>query len=290
VRRFDLLQPDSIDQAVALLSQHGEDARLIAGGAMLTILLRQRLIAPRYLISVADVPGLARVEARNGSLQLGAAATLSTIERHPMVRQRYPVLAEALHLVGNVRVRNVATIGGHLAHADIHLDLPPVLLALGAAVTAQGPRGQRRIALDDLFVGYYQTCLAPDEVIVSMHLPAPPVDDHGVYLKHCSLSPNDWPTVGVAAFVRTQNGRAADVRIVAGSVAERPLRVSDAEALLVGDGFTAASVEEVARRYAQAADPLPDVRGSADYKRRITHVYVRRALLAAAHRAGLDIA
>src|SRR5207253_10771546 len=142
-------------------------------------------------ISVLSIPGLGDVAAPDGGLRVGAAATLSSIEKNAGVRQRYPVFTEALRVVGNVRVRNVATIGGHLAQADVHLDLPPVLLALNAAVEVRGPAGARRVALEDLLVGYYETSLAPGEVITAVDFPSPPPNLHGVYLKYCSLSPND---------------------------------------------------------------------------------------------------
>jgi len=289
VRSFDLLQPTSIDEATSLLRQHGDEAQLIGGGAMLAILLRERLISPAVLISVLSIPGLGDVAASEGGLRIGATATLSSIEKNAAVRRRYPVFGEALRVVGNVRVRNVATIGGHLAQADVHLDLPPVLLALNASVTARGPDGERRIPIEDLFVGYYETSLAADEMIVGVELPAPPAGLTGAYLKYCSLSPNDWPTVGVAAFFQADDGRASDVRIVAGSVSERPLRLAEAESLLREERLQGTAVAEVARRYAAAADPLPDVRGSVEYKRKVTEVYVRRAVEAAATRAGLSI-
>ncbi|MBM2810139.1 MAG: carbon-monoxide dehydrogenase medium subunit [Chloroflexi bacterium] len=289
MRAFDLLQPSTVDEAVSLLQQHGEEARLLGGGAMLSILLRQRVVAPGYLISVTGIPGLDNIEATGEKLLLGSTATLRGIERSTAVKEQAPVLAEALHLVGNVRVRNVATIGGHLAHADIHLDLPPVLTALEATVIVRSLAGERRIPIDDWFVGYYETSLASDEMIVAVEIERQPTSLHGAYLKYCSLSPNDWPTVGVAAFLSADGGTAADVRIVAGSVAERPLRVADAEALLQDRPLGQEAITEVGRMYADAADPLPDVRGSADYKRKVTAVFVRRAIMAAATQAGLSI-
>ena len=289
MRPFDLLQPTTVDEAVSLLHQHGDEARLLGGGAMMAILLRERLITPGVLISLLSIPGLDEVRGNGAGPHIGATATLSRIEKSAAVREAHPVLAEAIRLVGNVRVRNVATIGGHLAQADVHLDLPPVLLALNASVTVRGPGGERRIRFADLLVGYYETSLAPDEMIVSVDLPAQPAGLSGAYLKYCSLSPNDWPTVGVAAFFQAEDGRAADVRIVVGSVSERPLRLPEAEAMLRGERLTATSVAEVAGRYAAAADPLPDVRGTVEYKRKVTEVYVRRAVAAAAGRAGLTI-
>jgi aerobic carbon-monoxide dehydrogenase medium subunit len=289
VRPFDLLEPTTVEEAIGLLQQHGEDAQLIGGGAMLTILLRERLIGPRVLISVLSIPGLGDLQPNGHRLRIGATATLSMIEKNGEVRAHYPVLAEAVRLVGNVRVRNVATIGGHLAQADVHLDLPPVLSALGASVVIRGPDIERRLSIDDLLIGYYQTALASDEMIVAVELPAATAGLHGAYLKYCSLSPNDWPTVGVAAFVEPADGRATDVRIVAGSVSERPLRLPDAEAVLREEHLRSSTVADVARRYAAAAEPLPDVRGSVDYKRKVTEVYVRRAIEFAAARAGLTI-
>jgi carbon-monoxide dehydrogenase medium subunit len=289
VRPFDLLQPTDIDAAVALLAQHGDEARLIGGGAMLMILLRERLIDPRYLIDVLGIAGLDEISVDRDGMSVGATATLSALERSDEVREHYPVLAEALRLVGNVRVRNVATLGGHLAQADIHLDLPPVLVALGASVSVRGPHGERSLPLEALVVGYYETSLSPDEMIVSTQLPRPPVGLRGAYLKYCSLTPNDWPTVGVAAFFAEGDGRPADARVVVGSVSERPLRLAEAEALLLGDHLGRRAVAEVARRYAAAAEPMADVRGSVEYKRTVTEVYVRRAIEAAAARAGLVV-
>jgi aerobic carbon-monoxide dehydrogenase medium subunit len=289
MQSFDLLQPQTIDEAIGLLAEHGDAAQVIAGGAMLTILLRQRLIGPRYLVSIADVPGLNQVETASDGLHIGATTTLRSIERDSRLGSNFPVLREALGLVANVRVRNVATIGGHLAHADPHLDLPPVLMALGASVTAQGTGGTRELTLDALFTGYYETALNPGEIITALHIPNPDPAWYGAYLKYCSLTPTDWPTVGVAAFLRRDGDRLAGVRIVAGSVAERPLRVPEAESLLQGERLTTSAVAEVARRYAQAADPLSDVRGSTEYKRKVTEVYVRRAIAEAARRAGLDL-
>lgn len=289
MRPFDLLQPATVDEALSLVANH-EDATIIAGGVMLTILLQQRLLSPRYLVSVSDLPQLNGVSAMpEVGLQMGASTTLRTLERHELVRSTHPVLADALRLVGNVRVRNMATVGGHLAHADPHLDLPPVLIALGANVSTRAGNGGRRILVDELITGYHETSLRPGEIIVSINVPAPPPSLTGVYLKYCSLSPNDWPTVGVAAFVRPEDGRLAEARVVAGSVSDRPLRVPEAESLLHGKRPNRAAIAEVARRYARAADPIDDVRGSADYKRRVTEVYVRRALEVAISRAGVEV-
>ena len=289
MRRFDLLEPTSVDEALELLATHGDESRLIAGGAMLAILLRERLIQPAYLISVTGIPWLDAIQRTPGWLRIGATATLRSLEHSSLVRDGWPVLAEAAALVGNVRVRNVGTVGGHLAHADVHLDLPPALIALGAEAEIRGPHGSRTVALSKFFVGYYETCMAPNEMLVGVQVPEPTPGLQGAYLKFCALSPNDWPTVGVAAFMRNTDGRPSDVRIVAGSVSERPLRLPEAEQLLEAEVLTASAIAEVSSQYAAAADPVPDARGSADYKRAVTEVFVRRAVMAAAEQAGVAV-
>src|SRR5688572_18571565 len=286
MRKFDLLQPTTVDEAIGLLAQHGEDARLIGGGAMMAILLRQRLIAPAVLVSTLDVAGLSQFQPTSSGLTFGGATTLRAIERAPEVQRDYPVLVDALRKVGNVRVRNVATIGGHLAQADIHMDLPPVLIGYGAVVVARGPGGERRIPLEELFTGYYETSLQPVELITAVELPAPEPEVHGVYHKFCSLSPNDWPTVGVAAFFKRNGSGAAEARVVVGSVSERPLRLPEVEARLAGGALTDALIAEAGRAYAVASDPYADVRGSVEYKRRVTGVIVARAIREAGQRAG----
>ena len=294
VRAFDLHQPSSVAEAIGLLGSR-ENALVLGGGAVLTFLLRERLASADHLVSLTAIATLKEITERDGAVWIGATATLREIERSPVIRERLPVLAEAVRLVGNVRVRAVATIGGHLAQADVHLDLPPVLVGLGATVTTQRPSGSRTMAVADFITGYYETALQRAEIVTGVTVPLPPPGLAGAYLKFCALSQYDWPTVGVAAFMRASDGRASDVRIVAGAVADRPLRVPAAEALLEGATLPLAagpgdpaptSLAQVARLYAGAADPPVDERGSAEYKRRVTEVFVRRAVIAAAERAG----
>ena len=288
MRQFDLLQPRSVDEALGLLHKHGDDAQIIAGGAMLLILMQQDLVSPGVLVSVSDIEELGGVNEHDGGVRIGSTATLREIERSPLVADRYPILHEALVQVANVRVRNVATLGGHLAHSDPHLDLPPVLVALGASMQLRGLNGARELFLSDFFTGHYENALRPGEMIVSITIPKAEPGWHGTYLKYCSLTPTDWPTVGVAAMVRADGDRMAEVRVIAGSVAERPLRLAEAEAHLVGQRPSPELLSEVGARYAAAADPLADVRGSEEYKRRMTSVFVKRAVVEAARRAGLS--
>jgi len=286
---FDLLQPRTADEAIALLQEHGDDAQIVAGGAMLLILMQQGLLSPGVLVSLSSIDALAGCEDNAGGLRIGATATLRQIEQSSLVAERFPILREALLQVANVRVRNVATLGGHLAHSDPHLDLPPVLVALGASVQLRGPAGSRELPLEDLFTGHYENALESGEMIVSIVVPAPQSGWHGTYLKYCSLTPTDWPTVGVAAIVRANGDRIAEARVVAGSVAERPLRLAEAERLLTGQRPTPELLGEVGAAYAAAADPLADVRGSEEYKRKMTGVFVKRAISEAARRAAVPV-
>jgi len=288
MRAFDLLQPRTTDEAIALLTKHGDDSQIVAGGAMLLILMQQGLVSPSVLISLSDIDELGGLTESDDELRIGATATLREIEQSALVAERYPILREALLQLANVRVRNVATLGGHLAHSDPHMDLPPVLVALGASVELRGAHGARDMPLAELFTGHYENALQPGEMIVSLKLPGSDQKWYGTYLKYCSLTPTDWPTVGVAAMVRADHGRIAEARVVAGSVAERPLRLPEAEAMLVGVTPSQGVLEEVGARYAAAADPLADVRGSEEYKRKMTGVFVKRAIREAARRAGLS--
>jgi aerobic carbon-monoxide dehydrogenase medium subunit len=289
MRPFDLFQPRTTTEAIGLLQEHGDDAQIVAGGAMLLILMQQGLVSPGVLVSVNDIDELGGCENRDGALVIGATATLRQIEQSSLVADRFTILREALLQVANVRVRNVATLGGHLAHSDPHLDLPPVLVALGASVQLRGSGGSRELPVEDFFTGHYENALEPGEMIVSIIVPPPQPGWHGTYLKYCSLTPTDWPTVGVAAMVRVDAHRIAEARIVAGSVAERPLRLTEAEALLMGQLPTPELLGEVGAAYAAAADPLADVRGSEEYKRKVTGVFVKRAIGEAARRAGVAV-
>ncbi len=289
MRSFDLYEPTSQQEALGLLAEWGDASRLLGGGAMLAILLRERLIAPRCLISTLKIPEIGGSPSGTSALRIGGATTLRQIEQSKVVTGSWPVLAEAAHVIGNVRVRTVGTIGGHLVQADPHLDLPPVLAALDAQVVVASERGVRTLPVNNLFVGYYETSIEADEMVVRVEIPAMPAGLHGSYLKFSSVSRSDWPTVGVAAFFAADGRGIRDVRIVAGSVAEQPLRVTQGEALLEGESLKASAIAETARLYAKAADPLSDARGSAEYKREITAVFVGRAVRATAARAGVSI-
>lgn len=262
------LAPTSWNEALALKAEHGETAAVVAGGTFLGILVNQRLLEPAVLLSLRDVPGLDRIEP-GSDLVLGAMVRHRDIERSPAVGEGWPALRRAFSLVASPRVRNQATVGGVLADADYASDPPAMLCALRATVVAASLRGQREIPVEELITGYYETSLAPDELVARIEVPRA---DRAVYRKFRSRSREDRPCVSVAAALH-----GGELRVVVGAVAGTLQYRPDACALAAGrsPGDVA---EEVGRRYAESIDPISDVRGSASYRRRVIAVEVRRAL------------
>lgn len=280
-------RPATLDEAIALLDELREDARIVAGSTAVTIMLRQRLIAPAALVSIARVPGLSGVRRTDGWLEIGALATHRDVELSPLVRDAIPVLADTFAKVANVRVRNVATVGGVLAEADYASDPPAVLLALDAEVVARGPGGERTIPLDAFFKGFYETDLAPDEVLTAVRVPVPPPSTGAIYEKYVTRSSEDRPCVGVMAALRfAGDGRTVEeLRVAVAAAAETPQRFPDVEASARGKELGDALARAVADEYAGRIDTLDDLRGSSWYRTEMVRVWVRRAIEGAAARA-----
>ena len=264
------LTPSSLDAALELRAGR-EDATVLAGGTFLGILINQGFLSPTSFLSLGRVAGLAGVETVDGELRLGAMTTHTAVERSEAVRAGWPVLARAFGLVASPRVRNQATVGGVLADADYASDPPAVLAALGARVVLRSTGGERTVGIEELILGYYETCIAPDELLVDVRVP--PAPERAVYRKFRSRSSEDRPCVAVAA---TRAG--GHVRVVVGAVAEVPQHFPDVCALADGEALDPELREEIARRYAERVEPMSDARGSAAYRRRVTAVEVRRAL------------
>ncbi|MCA1645475.1 MAG: xanthine dehydrogenase family protein subunit M [Chloroflexi bacterium] len=277
-----ILRPRSLTEATSLLVEHGDQARLVAGATAITLLLRQRLIAPRYLITLAGLPDMRSIELVDGCVHLGALVTHRQVELSPIVRDVLPVLAETFGRVGNVRVRTMATVGGVLAEADYASDPPCVLLALGALVEVAGHSGERRISADQFFEGFFETALAPDEIVTGVRVPIPPMGTRAVYDKYVTRSSEDRPCLGVAALVRMEGGLCAHLRVVVGAAADTPQRLPHAEALGHGQAPGPEVAQAVADAYADAIDTVSDLRGSAWYRTEMIRVWVRRAILRAA--------
>ena len=277
---FEYRAPRGLDEALAVLREHGEDARVVAGGTALVTMMRQHLVRPGCLVSLRDVQELNRIEATNGALRLGALVTHREAEVSPLVRERLPVLAETFRRVATVRIRHMATIGGALAHADPNQDPPVTLLALGASVEIRGARGHRELPLGEFFRDYYETALEPGELVTAVTVPLLPAASGATFLKFLPRTADDYATVAVAAIVTLEpdGERCREARIALGSVGVTPLRGMAAEALLSGQRLSERLLQAAGEAVKGQVDPLSDHRGSAAYKREMTGVMVGRAL------------
>jgi carbon-monoxide dehydrogenase medium subunit len=250
-------------------------------------MLKQRLVMPECLISVQKLAGLSQIRATNGALQLGALTTHRAVEGSPLVRSRMPALAETYAHVATIRIRNVATVGGALAHADPNQDPPVMLLALDAQVRLTSTAGSRQVAIGDFFTDYYETVRQTDELLTEVVVPLPKPHSGSVYLKFLPRTADDYATVGVAATLTVDpaTGACQDCRIAMGCVASTPVRAPEAEALVRGQPLTPELARAAGSLAQQVTDPISDGRGSAEYKRAMAAVFVRRALEQAYQRA-----
>jgi len=277
---FEYRTPKSLKEVHQELQQFGTEAKLIAGGTALVIMMKQRLVRPSCLVSLRSVRGLNSISQKDGGLTIGGLATHREVETSALIRRRLPLLAETYRHVATIRVRNMATVGGGLAHADPNQDPPPTLIALGARLKAASANGSRTIALEDFFTDYYETALKPEEVITELFVPVLPANSAGAFLKFLPRTADDYATVSAAAVVTLDRSKKifSDVRIALGSVGTTPIRAREAEALLRGQPVKADALREAAEKAKQAVDPISDFRGSAAYKKEMAGVFVRRAL------------
>jgi aerobic carbon-monoxide dehydrogenase medium subunit len=277
---FEYRTPKNLKEVHATLKEFGTDAKLIAGGTALIIMMKQRLVRPSCLVSLRSVRGFNGIEVKDGGLSIGGFATHRAVEASPLVRRRLPVLAETYHHVATIRVRNMATVGGGLAHADPNQDPPPTLIALGATVKATSANGSRVVPLDEFFTDYYETVLNPDEIITELFVPKLPANSGAAYLKFLPRTADDYATVSAAAVLALDKTKKtiSDVRIALGSVGTTPIRATAAEAVLRGQPLKPEAFREAAEKAKEAVDPVSDFRGSAGYKKEMAGVFVRRAL------------
>lgn len=277
---FEYRTPKSLKEVHANLKEFGADAKLVAGGTALIIMMKQRLVRPSCLISLRSVRGLNGIELQNGGLRIGGLATHRQLETSPLIRRRLPMLGETYHHVATLRVRNMATVGGGLAHADPNQDPPPSLIALGATLKATSADGSRVIPMDEFFKDYYETVLNPDELITEVMVPKLPPNSGAAYIKFLPRTADDYATVSAAAVLTLDksNKTIADVRIALGSVGVTPIRATAAEAVLRGQPLKTEAFAEAGEKAKEAVDPISDFRGSAGYKKDMAAVFVRRAL------------
>jgi aerobic carbon-monoxide dehydrogenase medium subunit len=277
---FSYLTPETQEEALQLMQQYGEDAKVMAGGTALVIMLKQRLVVPDVLISLDRVRHLDTITADNGTLRIGGLVTHREAELEPLLHTHVPVLAETYHHVATIRIRNQATVAGSLAHADPNQDPPITLLALDAKVQIASATGQREVALTDFFTDYYETVLTPEELVTEVRVPLPQPHTGSAYCKFLPRSMDDYATVGVAATVRINpaDGTCEACRIAMGCVGVTPLRATQAENLLQGQTYSDGLLREVGALAQDMTDPISDTRGSAAYKRSMAGVFVRRAV------------
>jgi len=285
---FDLVEPSSLSEALSLLDPDDPAVRPLAGGTALMLLMKSGFFRPKRLVSLraaGDRLERIRVES-DGGLRIGAMARLASLERSVELRRNCPVIGHTLRTLSNVRVRNVATLGGHLAHADPHSDLPPVLISLDAQLVLAGRRGERTVPVDGFATGLYETQCKGDELIVEAIIP-PLGGKRAAYLKCTTRSADDWPALGVAIAWEDSGGTIKSPRIVLGAATERPTRLNAAEAVIAGRTLDDALLARAGAAAAEEADVVGDVRGSVAYKKQLVKVFVGRALRAAqAHGGG----
>lgn len=276
---FELAEPRSLKAALKLLDAGDPSVRVFGGGTALMLMMKAGVFQPTRLVSLRGIEKrYARVvSVPDGSLRIGALVTLSALGRTAAVKKRAPVIVDTLRTLSNVRVRNVATLGGHLAHGDPHMDLPPVLVALGAQVVTAATSGSRTLAVADLYTGYYETALAPNELISEVIVPAQ-AGWCSAYIKLTTRAADDWPTLGIAVSLRTDGREVQDARFVVSAATEKPLRLLTAEAALRGASMTDAVLARVGDAAAAEAELTGDVRGSAAYKTELLRVYAGRAV------------
>jgi len=277
---FELLEPRSLCEAARLLD--GAETRPIAGGTAVMLMMKMGVLRPARLVSLRAVEqrysGIAT--GPNGGLRIGALATLSALERSNAVTSHASVITRALKTLSNVRVRNVATVGGHLAHADPHMDLPPVLIALGASITIVNPAGERILPLEQLYAGYLETTLARNELIAEVTVPAQ-AGRRAAYLKCTTRSADDWPALGVAAVLDVDGAVVRSARIVISAATDTPTRLVKAEDILRGARVDDAVLQRAADAAAAEAGVIGDQHGTAAYKRELLRVYLARVVRAA---------
>jgi carbon-monoxide dehydrogenase medium subunit len=280
VRRFELLEPNSLDEAFRLLSEHGDDARVYAGGTALVKLMKKRLVHPSYLVNIKGLKGLHYIREDEEGLKIGALATLREVETSPLVRQRLRVIGEMVHTIGSVQIRNVGTLAGNLCFADPASDPAPLLIALGADLKIASPEGERILPVEQFFTDFYETALSRAEILEEIQIPFLPKGSRAVYLKHTMRVAFDLAVVGVAVRldINAKDGVCMNSKIVLGGVASTPVRVKKAEELLKGKLINDTLITKVAMAASTEVDPIQDVRASAEYRREMIEVFVERGI------------
>lgn len=282
---FDYHAAQTLEEAIALLQEHRDDAKVLSGGQSLLPLLKLRLGSAGHLVDIGRIPGLEYVREEGGWLLIGGRTRESALERSDIVQSRYPLLADTAAVIADPLVRNLATVGGNLAHGDPANDHPATMLAYRAEVVATGPRGARTIPIDGFFLGLFTTALEPDEILTEIRIPAPPAGSGGAYVK-LERKVGDFATAATAVQLTLAAGGAVErAGIALTNAGPTPIRAADAEAFLTGKEPTAEVIAEAARHAAAVAAPNADRRGAVEYKRQMARVLTARAIAQAVERA-----
>lgn len=279
MREFDFLEPTSVDEASRMLADLGDEARVIAGGTALMLGMRQRMLAPTHLISMANIARLRGIDRGDqGGLRIGALTRHADVARSQLIQQTVPVLAYMAARVANPQVRNQGTLGGNLCYADPSTDPPGCLMALGAQVVLGGARGERVLSMEEFLVDYYVTALEPDEILLEIRVPAMASDAVGRYSRYLRTAAEHRPLVNVALVARRDGAVCQEARLAVGAATPIPSRLPRAEALLRGQTVTPELAAQVADAVAQDIDPVTDLRGSAEFRREMVRVVAQRTV------------
>jgi carbon-monoxide dehydrogenase medium subunit len=282
---FEYHAPGSIGEATALLAKLGENAKVLSGGQSLIPYMKLRLANPAHLVDINGIPGLSGIRESDGVLRIGALTRESELEESEVVRSRYPLLHDTAKVIADPLVRNLATVGGNLAHGDPANDHPATMLALGAEIVAVGPKGERRLPIASFFTGPFETSLKPDEILTEIRIPSPAPRSGGAYLK-LERKVGDFATAAVAVQVTLgANGACESVGIGLTNVGLTPIKATKAEASLKGATPDEAAIKRAAALAAEAAEPSEDLRGSVEYKKDLVRILTARALRKAVERA-----
>ena len=274
---FQWVEPKTITEALDCLDINNENIRMISGGTALMQMMKSGVFQPTQLISLRSITGNEDISLRDQHLCIGAMASLSKIEKSDLVRTQCPTLINVMKRLANVRVRNSARIGGALAHGDPHMDLPPFLSCLDATVQIQSKDSKRIMLLQNLYLGYYETSLAKDELITEILIPIKS-NHHSTYLKCTTRSVDDWPALGIAADIRLNKSVIEKIRIVVGAACEIPTTLSKTESFLTGKSVSDSLLNEAENIAKTEIIPLSDELGSSEYKLHLTGIYLKRAI------------
>jgi carbon-monoxide dehydrogenase medium subunit len=283
---FEYLRPATIPEAIALLQQYGDDAKILSGGQSLIPMMKLRLARPAYLIDINRIAGLSYIKEEDGHLKIGGLTREAELEHSPIVRAKFPIILDTAHVIADPQVRNLATVAGNLAHGDPANDHPATMLSLRAQIVATGAKGERLIPIEDFFVSLFATALQPHEIVTEIRIPLPPPRSGGAYFK-LERKVGDFATAAVAAQVSLDSGSTCrQVGIGLTNVGPTPLKARHAEAFLCGKQLDDGNIRQAAQMAADEAQPSSDLRGPAEYKKGLVRELAARALSRALERVG----